>query len=130
MNEFDNFMKDDFVIVHKDKEFLKKLIKTSQNFLRNNLGLEIHPNKIYLQHYVKGVEFLGAFIKPNRVYAGSRIKGNFIAFIVSINNILEENSCILGKDEIMKSLKQYRDRISDQLFNTVKNYLDHSQYAA
>jgi mannitol/fructose-specific phosphotransferase system IIA component (Ntr-type) len=35
-----------------------------------------------------------------------------------------------GKDEIMKSLKQYRNRISDQLFNTVKNYLDHSQYAA
>jgi mannitol/fructose-specific phosphotransferase system IIA component (Ntr-type) len=35
-----------------------------------------------------------------------------------------------GKDEIMKSLKQYRDRISDQLFNAVKNYLDHSQYAA
>jgi len=35
-----------------------------------------------------------------------------------------------GKDEIMKSLKQYRNRISDKLFDTVKNYLDHSQYAA
>jgi len=35
-----------------------------------------------------------------------------------------------GKDEIINSLEQYRDRISDQLFNTVKNYLDHSQYAA
>ena len=35
-----------------------------------------------------------------------------------------------GKDEIMKSLKQYRDRISDQLFNAVKNYLEHSQHAA
>jgi hypothetical protein len=133
MNEFDNFMKDDLdikyygryvddsVIVHKDKEFLKKLIKTSQNFLRNNLGLEIHPNKIYLQHYVKGVEFLGAFIKPNRVYAGSRIKGNFIAFIVSINNILEEKTCILGKDEIMKiraTFNSYLGLLSK--FNTFK----------
>ena len=35
-----------------------------------------------------------------------------------------------GKEEIMQSLKQYRDRISDKLFYTVKNYLDHSQHAA
>lgn len=34
-----------------------------------------------------------------------------------------------GKEEIMQSLKQYRNRISDKLFYTVKNYLDHSQHA-
>lgn len=96
MNSFDHFVKDDldikhygryvddFVVVHRDKEFLKKFIKTSRNFLKYNLGLEIHPKKIYLQHYKKGVEFLGSFIKPNRVYIGNRTKKNFFQFIFRI----------------------------------------------
>lgn len=54
MNEFDQFIKndlnikhygryvDDFVVVHENKDFLKKLMKTSRRFLENNLGLELH----------------------------------------------------------------------------------------
>lgn len=114
MNMFDHFIKDDlkirhygryvddFVVVHKDKEFLKKLMKTSEKFLKYHLGLEVHPKKIYLQHYTKGVSFLGAFVKPYRVYAGKRIKNNFVHFVKDSNKILKQRCEHITKEELMK----------------------------
>ena len=89
MNSFDHFIKhdlgiryygryvDDFILVHSDKEHLKSLIPKIKDFLRLKLRLILHPNKIYLQHYTKGVKYLGAVIKPHRTYIANRTKGNF-----------------------------------------------------
>ena len=89
MNSFDHFIKhnlkiryygryvDDFVIVHPVKEYLKSIIPIIREYLYSNLGLVLHPNKIYLQHYSKGLSYLGAVIKSNRIYIGNRTKGNF-----------------------------------------------------
>jgi hypothetical protein len=63
---------DDFVIVHHDKEFLKALIPKITDRLQINLALTLHPKKIYLQHYTKGVKFLWAYIKPYRTYIHRR----------------------------------------------------------
>jgi hypothetical protein len=68
---------DDMVFVHTDKELLKKVIIEIKNYLHIKLGLTLHPKKIYLQYYVKGVSFLGVFIKPYRIYIGSKTKHNF-----------------------------------------------------
>jgi len=98
MNSFDHFVKhdlgirfygryvDDFVIVH-DKEYLRKLIPILSNFLLSTLHLVIHPKKIYLQHYSKGVKFLGTVILPNRIYIANRTKGNFYNAIEKQNQI-------------------------------------------
>ena len=72
---------DDFVIVHSDKELLKQTIDKIKVFLTKELDLELHPLKIYLQHYSKGVNFLGATIKPYRTYISRRTKSNFIQCI-------------------------------------------------
>ena len=89
MNSFDHFIKhnlkiryygryvDDFVIIHPVKEYLKSIIPIIREYLYSNLGLVLHPNKIYLQHYSKGLSYLGAVIKSNRIYIGNRTKGNF-----------------------------------------------------
>ncbi|PJA86980.1 MAG: Retron-type reverse transcriptase [Candidatus Moranbacteria bacterium CG_4_9_14_3_um_filter_42_9] len=89
LNDFDHFVKhklgckyygryvDDFVIVHRDKEYLKSIISEIRRYLSENLGLELHSKKIYLQHHCHGVDFLGAIIKPYRIYVRNRIKGNF-----------------------------------------------------
>ena len=58
---------DDFVIIHPNKEYLKRLIPLLTSSLSTNLQLTLHPKKQYLQHYTKGVRFLGAVIKPNVV---------------------------------------------------------------
>ncbi|OGL71670.1 hypothetical protein A3C09_02820 [Candidatus Uhrbacteria bacterium RIFCSPHIGHO2_02_FULL_47_44] len=71
MNEFDQFMKrtvkaeyyiryaDDFVILHEDEEYLKQLIPKISNFLQDQLGLCLHPDKLFLKTLVSGVDFLG-----------------------------------------------------------------------
>ncbi|MFA5273757.1 MAG: RNA-directed DNA polymerase [Candidatus Peribacter sp.] len=88
LNDFDHFIKcklkcryygryvDDIVIVHRDKDFLKTLVPIIRAYLRDELSLELHSRKIYLQHSSKGVPFLGTFIKPHRIYIGNRTKGS------------------------------------------------------
>ena len=49
----------------------------------------MHPKKIYLQHYSKGVQFLGTVIKPNRIYIANRTKGNFYNAIMNQNAIVQ-----------------------------------------
>lgn len=47
-------------------------------FLKEELGLTLHPKKIYLQPAKNGVPFLGAYIKPNYIMAGKRVLKNFM----------------------------------------------------
>nr|NQU91146.1 hypothetical protein [Bacteroidota bacterium] len=103
MNEFDHFIKhdmgiryygryvDDFVIVHQNKDYLKSLIPKIRNYLQQELHLELHPQKIYLQHFSKGVKFLGTVIKPNRIYIANRTKGNFYQAIQKHNRIARDH---------------------------------------
>lgn len=55
---------DDFICMHADHGYLKSCIVKIEGFLHSQLGLHIHPRKIYLQHFTKGVPFLGVVIKP------------------------------------------------------------------
>jgi RNA-directed DNA polymerase len=99
MNSFDHYIKsklgtryygryvDDFIIVHKEKDYLTSLIPVIKEYLNADLQLTLHPNKIYLEHYRKGVQFLGVVIKPGRTYIASRTAGNFKAAIEKQNNI-------------------------------------------
>lgn len=68
---------DDFVIVHPNHDFLKALRVEIEEFLKTNLKLTLHPKKIYLQPYQKGVRFLGTVIKPWRIYVQKRLAGRF-----------------------------------------------------
>lgn len=89
LNDFDHFVKeklkcryygryvDDMVFFHQDKEFLRNLIPQINHYLQENLGLEIHPKKIYLQDCRHGLPFLGVIIKPRRIYSGKRLIKNF-----------------------------------------------------
>jgi|TARA_B110000211_G_scaffold218248_1_gene262850 hypothetical protein len=102
MNPFDHFIKsdlgiryygryvDDFILVHRDKAYLKSLIPLIRHWLQDQLQLSLHPRKIYLQHYSKGVQFLGAVIKPNRIYIAKRNSGNFYDAIVKQNALVKE----------------------------------------
>ena len=90
---------DDFYILDKSKNRLKDAIRAIRNFIKKKLGLILHPNKIYLQHFTKGVKFLGVFLKPYRIYVDKRIKKSFYtaldkeyedisSFVSSVNSYL------------------------------------------
>lgn len=100
LTPFDNYVKrmlgmkhygryvDDFFLVHEDKEVLKALIPEIRNYLWDTLSVKLHPNKISLQHYKNGVEFLGGVVKPGRIYIQNRAKRKFIANIYYWDNYL------------------------------------------
>ena len=67
---------DDFVIVCESKERLLWAVPLIDAYLRNELGLMLHPNKRYLQHYKNGVKFIGGVLKKGRKYISNRTKGN------------------------------------------------------
>jgi len=103
LNALDHFVKrnlkiknygryvDDFILVHKDQEYLKSLIPIIRDYLSKELMLTLHERKIYLQHYSKGVKYLGAVIKPHRIYVANRTKGNFYESIQKQNEIVRDH---------------------------------------
>jgi RNA-directed DNA polymerase len=71
MHEFDMYMKqelrakyyiryaDDFVILSDNKNYLENILPKIDLFLREKLHLLLHPNKVSIQTYGSGVDFLG-----------------------------------------------------------------------
>ena len=71
MNRLDQFVKhrlktkyyiryaDDFVLISENKNWLLDQIEPIRKFLRDNLELELHPNKISIKTIVSGVDYLG-----------------------------------------------------------------------
>ena len=71
MNEFDRYVKhklkakhyiryaDDFVLLSHDKYELEKRLRYIEVFLREKLKLELHPDKVSIQTFASGIDFLG-----------------------------------------------------------------------
>lgn len=100
---------DDFVIVHEDKGFLLELKENLKEFIKRELAMTLHPKKVYLQHYSKGVKFIGAVIKPNREYIGNRTKGNLYAHIMEFNKELarQPGQAVKMLDQVAASINSY-----------------------
>jgi hypothetical protein len=102
LNDFDHWIKhnlqckyygryvDDFIIIHQDRAFLKGLIPKIKKYLKEGIMLDLHPKKVYLQHHSKGVQFLGSFIKPYRIYIINRTKGKFYSSLNKWNFYIEQ----------------------------------------
>lgn len=71
MNQFDQFVKhrlkvryyvryaDDFVFLSEDRNVLIALLSRIRDFLSESLRLTLHPDKIFLQTFSSGIDFLG-----------------------------------------------------------------------
>ncbi len=71
MNRLDQFVKhklkvkhyvryaDDFVFVSRDYAYLKSLVPRIGDFLGGELGLKLHPDKVFIKSIASGVDFLG-----------------------------------------------------------------------
>jgi retron-type reverse transcriptase len=83
LNRFDQFMKrelkcryygryvDDAAVVSCDREWLLSLVPRIREFLKNELGLELHMGKLEISEVHRGVEFLGSYILPWRTYVSN-----------------------------------------------------------
>jgi RNA-directed DNA polymerase len=71
MNEFDQHVThklkvkyyiryaDDFVFLSRDKKYLESLLSLIGVFLRERLSLGLHPNKVSIETFSSGIDFLG-----------------------------------------------------------------------
>ncbi|MBI2634279.1 group II intron reverse transcriptase domain-containing protein [Candidatus Peregrinibacteria bacterium] len=76
LNQLDQFIKhelrlkyylryaDDFVVLHQDKDLLRKTISRIDRFLQEKLKLHLHPQKISVRNLKQGVDFLGYVCLP------------------------------------------------------------------
>ena len=84
LNPFDQFVKrdircehygryvDDAGEVDPDRDWLLSQVPIQREFLADELGLQLHMGKLHIQEIHKGVEFLGAFVKPYRDYVSNK----------------------------------------------------------
>lgn len=120
LDEFDHFMKgklklryygryvDDIAVVHNDVTYLLMVISETGEYLRKKLALTLHPNKIYLQPFSRGVKFLGAVIKPHRIYIARRTIGNFYAAIERQNLVARDHKPSLDeRHQFISSMNSY-----------------------
>jgi hypothetical protein len=121
LHPFDVFMKqdlnlqyygryvDDFVVVDEESDCLKKVKGLAGEYLKDNLQVCLHPGKVYLQHYAKGVKFLGAVLKPGRLYVARRAVVNMQICI------LEWDRYLSRKQPSREDLHQMRASINSFL---------------
>lgn len=63
---------DDFYIVSRDREKLHDCARQIEQFLLDKLHININRGKTQISNARHGVEFLGAYIKPWRIYMSSQ----------------------------------------------------------
>lgn len=76
LNTFDHFIKeellapvylrysDDFLLAHQSRQWLYLKLTVIRRYLRDNLKLELHPNKIKLRPWHWGIDWLGYILFP------------------------------------------------------------------
>lgn len=82
---------DDFYIIDTDKQKLLDALPAIRERAAL-LHVTLHPQKVYLQHYSKGVKFVGSVSKLKRRYVGSRTVGNMICTIEELNSIKDKGT--------------------------------------
>jgi len=101
MNEFDQFAKrelkvkyyiryaDDFIILHKDKEYLENLLPQINTYLNTYLNIYLHPGKVFIKTLASGVDFLGWVHFPKHQVLRTSTKRRML---VRLNNSSSEST--------------------------------------
>jgi retron-type reverse transcriptase len=117
MNEFDQFVKhglrvknyarytDDFIIISEDRKYLEDSLPKLQEFLRERLKLELHPNKISIRKFHEGVDFLGYVIFPHYRLLRAKTKKRIL------RNVRKKMEChqkgLISENNLNQSMQSY-----------------------
>ena len=122
MNEFDQFVKhelmikyyarytDDFVIVSDSKLYLEQLVPIIGEALCDRLKLSLNPEKVTIQPYHRGVDFLGYVIFPH--YRLMRVRTRKRMLKKLERRVEEYNQGLITKYSLNQSLQSYLGALS------------------
>ena len=98
---------DDFIILMPTQEELVAFVPELKNFLKEQLLINLHPDKIYIQPVRNGVLFVGAMIKPGRKYISNRTRGRMYDKLHYYNKIAEDGEALLYLEKFVDSMNSY-----------------------
>ena len=98
---------DDFIILMPTQEELVAFVPELKNFLKEQLLIKLHPDKIYIQPVRNGVLFVGAMIKPGRKYISNRTRGRMYDKLHYYNKIAEDGEALLYLEKFVDSMNSY-----------------------
>ena len=90
---------DDIVLMDHSKQKLLDVRQKIATWLSEH-GHRLHPRKVYLQHYRKGVLFVGGMVRPGYVLMGHRSIGFATDYLRQQNLLIERSKGHLSADEI------------------------------
>ena len=106
--KFAHYSDDNAGVVRNKEEFLI-IKKNVEVFAREEMNMQIHPNKFYFQHFSKGVNFLSFKLKRDRMLPSNRIVHNVrcriateISKAKNIPNYIYKN-----KEHFMQTVNSY-----------------------
>ena len=115
LNELDQFVKhklkakyylryvDDFVVLHNSKELLENCKEQINNILKNELKIELHPDKSKIIPLLKGISLLGF-----RTFYYHKLlrKSNLKKFLRKLAELKEKlNLCLITEDDLAESVQ-------------------------
>lgn len=130
LNELDQFVKyilkiryylrfcDDFVIVDKSSEVLKKKAKRINYFLQRNLKLSLHSDKIFIRKPGQGIDFLGYIVLPHYLLLRTKTKKRMFRNLEK--KIEDYKFGLLTKEKLDQSVQSYLGYLKHaRSYNTV-----------
>lgn len=106
---------DDMVLVHTDKKHLLEKREYIRKWLAAN-GLVLHPRKMYLQHYSKGILYIGGMVKPGRTYISNRTVGYFHDTLARYKQLAQQ--------------QEYVEKHGEKFVSSVNSYLGQMKHFA
>ena len=98
---------DDFIIFMETREELVALVSELNKFLKEQLLVNLHPKKIYIQPVRNGVLFVGAMIRPGRTYISNRTRGKMYNKLRFYNKMADEGKALQFLDKFVASMNSY-----------------------
>jgi hypothetical protein len=140
LNEVDKYIKrtlkvknyiryvDDLVLLSNDKDKLIKWREDINNFLINNLKLELHKNKDKLGDVKDGINFIGYIVRPNYTLSRRRVVSNLKDKLYFFNKgyLLSSNN---QKQIALPLSKNLTNEELDKILATINSYYGHFRHA-
>jgi hypothetical protein len=96
---------DDFIIMHQDQNYLKLILAEIQKFLKQELALKLHPQKIQIRKFCQGIDFLGYIILPHYVVLRTKTKNRMFRKMKIKRQRLETG--LINQESFNQSLQSY-----------------------
>lgn len=101
---------DDFVVLSSDKSYLESLLPKIEEFLKDSLKLSLHPNKVIINNYYMGVDFLGYVVFPYWVLPRTKTKKRLLRKIYKRVQLVKNSQ--LSEEALNQTVQSYLGYLS------------------